>query len=546
MLRAGAADHRAGRSCRIGSVPTTIAGGLDVDDRRIHACATDARPERLVTANDHERDTDASQSRDDLLGRIHELQTRLDERERQLAEVLQVSARNEHEAVQRLAVAQSELSDQLSDLRFYIRAWDRRYATRAIWLWDGATKRVAHYAAPVGTLRGQTLGYAGVTASMAVGAAAKLLRRTAVAVVSRGDSPGATATVKSQAESEAQSMATGYRCTDDAEPPLISVILPVFNALRWDADYLVEALRSVAAQTYGVFELIIVDDGSTDGSAAVVQQFIDEHPELAITFLRKENGGQSSARNLGAAHARGDWIAFLDQDDLWFPERLETVIPLLAPEVGLVYTDADTIDENGQLERAAIHMQHGAGGKQPKVCIEDALFEDVFVVPGVMTMRKDLFERIGGFDERLSGYEDDDLFLRTIQAGCRIDYVPVATLRWRMYGANYSRSRRMVDSRLYYWRKLVRDYADEGSDKTLARRITLRFFREFLTQCAMMLDEGGPLSADNLEAALELLPDLGAVDRGAFRLSEWAWRSRSRPAYYARWWFLRGLQSTQS
>jgi hypothetical protein len=210
--------------------------------------------------------------------------------------------------------------------------------------------------------------------------------------------------------------------------------------------------------------------------------------------------------------------------------------------VDLVYTDADTIDENGAIELRMIHGRHGAGGGHPKTTVADCIYRDCFVMPGIITVRKTLFLRIGGFDERLSGYEDDDLFVRAVQAG-RVGYVPVSTLRWRFYGANYSFTHRMVDSRLYYWQKLLREQAKNGTDSERTRRITLRFLKEFLWQCSMKLEEGDPLASRNLTAALELLPYVSKIDRAAFRLSRWAWRRRSPMARQARLWFMRGLES---
>ena len=332
------------------------------------------------------------------------------------------------------------------------------------------------------------------------------------------------------------------RAAGSATMPFISAIIPVYNAERCNGGYLIEALESVAAQTFRNFEVIVVDDGSTDGSVELLEQFIASHPDLTIRLERKENGGQSSARNLGAELAAGEWLAFLDQDDIWLPDRLQTVVPYLNDSVDLVYTDADTINENGEVETLGIHARLGAGGKQPKTSLSDCMYGDCFVMPGVTTVRKEMFVRIGGFDERLSGYEDDDFFVRAVQAG-RIGYVPVSTLRWRFYDGNYSRSHRMVESRLYYWRKMLREYARDGDDPVRARRLTLRFLGEFLSQCSLQLKEGDPLAVDNLRAALTLLPFVGPVDRAAFGLVRWAWSARSPAALHARVWFLSGLES---
>ena len=370
------------------------------------------------------------------------------------------------------------------------------------------------------------------------------LRRSAKIAAALTGSQGGVASPGGPAEAPARPAPAG-RMPEACEallPPhalRISVIVPLYNAQRSNETYLRQALDSVAGQLYREFELILVDDGSTDDTPAVAAAFAAAHPELEITTLHQANAGQSSARNLGASRATGDWLAFLDQDDIWTPGRLWLVVPYLTEDVDLVYTDADTIDAQGRVELTALHRDHGAGGVHPKLRVEDAIYRDAFVMPGVTTVRRSLFTKIGGFDERLSGYEDDDFFVRAVQAG-RVGYVPVSTLLWRMYDANYSQSQRMVTSRLVYWRKLLDEY---GTDAESSRRITLRFAKEFLAQCSGQLDTGRPLARENLAAAVELVAFLGAVDRAAFAVSRWAWTSRSRAAFYMRWWFLNGLQA---
>jgi glycosyltransferase involved in cell wall biosynthesis len=320
--------------------------------------------------------------------------------------------------------------------------------------------------------------------------------------------------------------------------PCVSVVVPVFNALRSDAAYLGEALESVAAQSWPPLELIVVDDGSEDASLSVVAEFAGRHPELETRVVRQANRGQSSARNAGAAVAAGEWLAFLDQDDVWLPDRLEAVAGRLTGGADLVYTDADTVDARGEPEVTGIHRERRLGGEHPIRSVPDALFRDVFVLPGTMTVRAAFFRQLGGFDETLSGYEDDDLFVRAVTAG-RIDYVARSTLLWRMYGGNYSYSHRMVASRVKYWRKLMRAY---GADTSVARRLTLRFYRECLVQCTTLLDAGEPLALDNFLAAQALSSSLGPVDRAAFGVTRWAWTRSSRAGFLARWWLLAGLE----
>jgi glycosyltransferase involved in cell wall biosynthesis len=114
--------------------------------------------------------------------------------------------------------------------------------------------------------------------------------------------------------------------------PLVSVILPVYNRVRWVA----RAISSVLHQTYPAIELIVVDDGSDDGTRHVLHQFASR-----ITHLSQDHAGAYAARNLALSRARGELIAFIDSDDLWSPDRLSRQVPLLErPAVGLVFGDA--------------------------------------------------------------------------------------------------------------------------------------------------------------------------------------------------------------
>jgi glycosyltransferase involved in cell wall biosynthesis len=319
--------------------------------------------------------------------------------------------------------------------------------------------------------------------------------------------------------------------------PAISLVMAAFDALRHDPRHLDSALQSAVDQTLPVAELIVVDDGSTDGTAQAVREFGEGHPELKLSILRQENRGQSSARNLGAAHARSEWLAFLDQDDEWKRDRLAAVLPYLTPEADLVYTDADVIDEHGTVVARNIHRDHRRRGPHPRATLRDVLVRDACAMPGVVTVRKDFFESLGGFDERLSGYEDDDFFTRAYVAG-RVRYVPVSTLRWRQYRDSYSWSPRMGQSRLYYWQKLIAAFA--ANDPVLAQDISLRFFRDFIVYSYMMRTAGDPGADAELAMGLRLVPHLPPVDRFVFGLVRWSCTRTSRPARFVFYWFVRG------
>lgn len=300
--------------------------------------------------------------------------------------------------------------------------------------------------------------------------------------------------------------------------PLVSVIMPVYNACRVDRRFFIKALETIVGQTYHPIELIVVDDGSTDETRQVYENFIGLYPRFNARYLIKENGGQSSARNFGVRESSGEYLCFIDQDDEWYLNKLEKVISWIANnDIDMLYTDSDVIDGDGHVTHSGIHKLHGAGWPHPKRTLEDILFKDIFVMPGLMTIKKSAYEEVGGFDENLSGYEDDDLFLRLF-AKFKVFYLPTPTLRWRMYGDNYSFSHRMLTSRSYYWRKLLKNHTNQGTDVFRLRLISLRFFREFMTQSYLQYSAGNELYKKSLTGAKEIAPYLPKFQRVVFFL----------------------------
>jgi len=161
------------------------------------------------------------------------------------------------------------------------------------------------------------------------------------------------------------------------------------------------AIGSVLAQSFSDFELIVVDDGSTDDTRHVLAAF----PQISV--IRTENRGVSAARNMGVAHARGDMIAFLDSDDLWLPEKLHIQHDFMKnpPGIRICQTEESWI-RNGK--RVNPKKRH----KKPDGEIFFRSLELCLVSPSAVMMEKSLFEETGGFDETLPACEDYDLWLR--------------------------------------------------------------------------------------------------------------------------------------
>lgn len=185
--------------------------------------------------------------------------------------------------------------------------------------------------------------------------------------------------------------------------PRVSVIVPAYNV----SNYIEASLTSLKKQKLTEFEVLVVDDGSTDDTAAIVERFIEGDSRFKL--LKKPNGGLSSARNHGIMHAQSDYIALLDADDLYHNEKLKSHIDLLEkrPDIGVVYSASRAIREDGDSTLITI------SGKPIYKDTLLALLCKNFVGHGSNAVfRKIIFDEIGGFDESLRSCEDLDYWLR--------------------------------------------------------------------------------------------------------------------------------------
>ena len=183
--------------------------------------------------------------------------------------------------------------------------------------------------------------------------------------------------------------------------PEISVVIPAYNAEK----FILNAVESVLAQTFRDFELIVVNDGSTDQTQRLLSGYTNE-----IKIVSKENGGLSAARNTGIATASGKWVAFLDADDRWHPEKLQKQFEVVKGqgEVGFCSTRAVLVDEHG--ERIG---EWGCPEKNGSML--HAIFERNATIPGSgsgVIVRRDLFDKSGLFDSNLQSLEDIDMWMR--------------------------------------------------------------------------------------------------------------------------------------
>jgi glycosyltransferase involved in cell wall biosynthesis len=207
--------------------------------------------------------------------------------------------------------------------------------------------------------------------------------------------------------------------------PIVSVIIPAYNQDR----YLSQAIESVLNQTYPDFELIVIDDGSTDNTAIIAKNYDDQR----VRYIYQENRGLSAARNTGIRYSNGQHITFLDSDDLFLPTKLQLLVTFFEenPQIGLVAGQAVPIDQQGTRI-----------GKIYDVPIPDdsslLLLGNPLHVGSVM-IRKTCQDLVGYFDENLHSYEDWDMWLRLMLAGCKAGWVAKPVSLYRFHTAQMTR-----------------------------------------------------------------------------------------------------------
>ena len=208
--------------------------------------------------------------------------------------------------------------------------------------------------------------------------------------------------------------------------PLVSVIIPAYNADK----YIERTIRSVLLQDYENIEIIIIDDGSTDNTATVVKKLVNEDKRLH--YVHQRNGGVSSARNHGYKLSKGEYLAFLDADDVWLPENIRKKVEHLQndPVTGLVHSDALLIDEN---DKPLDEIKKGKSGW----ILDDLLSWNGTCIPAPSSIlvKREVVDTAGGFDTNLSTAADQEFFFR-VAAKYKIGRVEEITWQYRMHSQN--------------------------------------------------------------------------------------------------------------
>ncbi|MDJ0702073.1 MAG: glycosyltransferase family 2 protein [Leptolyngbyaceae cyanobacterium MO_188.B28] len=241
-------------------------------------------------------------------------------------------------------------------------------------------------------------------------------------------------------------------------PPTVSVIIPTYNREK----LVCKAIKSVLQQTFSDFELIVVDDCSADQTQAAVEQFQDPR----IRYLRHEkNAGECGARNTGLSAVQGRYVAFLDSDDEWTPQKLDKQVARFeqAPkEVGVIYTWLQVINEQDQVLRLRKPTVQGR-------LHDDLLYGNIIGTPSTLMVKSDYLQKTDGFDTRLRCCGDWDMWLQ-LARHCEFDFIAEPLVQYRDHsdaGRGSTNHYAVVEGHLIFLQKhhttLLQHYRQLGS-----------------------------------------------------------------------------------
>lgn len=280
----------------------------------------------------------------------------------------------------------------------------------------------------------------------------------------------------------------------------VSVVIPCFNG----AQHLGEALESVRAQTRSAHEVIVVDDGSTDGSAVIAHAF-------GAVVVTQPNRGEGAARNRGAAVASGDAIAFLDADDRWRPRHIEVVS-------GLLEQYPNAVGAFGAMETFGAVRQYLPGyvaeGGERRVLKE--AFRDWLHGTIAAIVRREALIEVGGFDEVGRSAVDYDFWLRLALEHSFVATSEV-TAEWRWHSDQQSSTRSMQYAALYRYRRQFIDGLTARGRHDLAEVFEREFAKVWRREMITALTEEDCVFVGVMSRAAETVPRLPAVERGAWR-----------------------------
>jgi glycosyltransferase involved in cell wall biosynthesis len=244
--------------------------------------------------------------------------------------------------------------------------------------------------------------------------------------------------------------------------PKVDIIIPAYNAAR----YLAAALASVEAQTFADWRIMLIDDGSTDNTAEVAAPFMERLGQR-FKYIKQENQGLPAARNAAIRNSSSEYMALLDSDDIWLPDRLAESLSYLEshPWVGISHSSVAFVDETGKiLQTFDTPQKHGEGMVAPYIYMRKLQLP----CPTV-TFRRSCIEKVGLFDETMRATEDRDLWFR-IALHFEVGFIPKVLAHYRVSAASMSSDpNRMLQAQLRF---IEKHYGAPGCG-ALTRQIAL-------------------------------------------------------------------------
>ncbi len=251
---------------------------------------------------------------------------------------------------------------------------------------------------------------------------------------------------------------------------MISIIIPAYNS----AKYLPETIDSILAQGMRDYEIIIIDDGSTDNTREVIDKF-----NAKIKYIYQKQKGAAAARNRGIRNSRGDYIAFLDADDIWLPQKIRLQMQYFNnnPEISIIYTDAQVFDERGLIWHSANRHMRMYSGK-----IYYKLFLENFIHTSSVILKRACLERVGLFDESLGPCEDYEFWLR-LARDYEFAFINKPLVKYRLSSNSFSRGKAGFERMFNLAIKISEDIISEdhnlfeGSQYLIRQRFGKLYYR---------------------------------------------------------------------
>ncbi len=253
--------------------------------------------------------------------------------------------------------------------------------------------------------------------------------------------------------------------------PKVSVIIPVYNGEK----YIKQTLFSVFEQTFKDFEVILVDDGSQDKTKEILKKY-----NKKIRYIYQENKGTAAARNTGIKAAKGEYIAFLDQDDLWLPQKLEEQVRILdkKPKVGLVFCGSFLLCEGRLI--GFFHAKLGVTSTIPAKDVFNQLIEENFIPTLTVLLRKETFDKLGFLREDLVGTDDHEMWLRVAEYGYRFEAVRKKLAIYRIHPEAQSRRfKNMYQNTAKIYDQLLKRYRFDRVQKKKIQQAKKRIYLNY-------------------------------------------------------------------